>query len=348
MTGPGVSALGHRDAIRTFSGEHEEDVLAHKPILGKQASAAGKQAGAERWEMRMAGSGREPLTPELGVLGEILRLARVSAGATMRDVEEYSSGHISNVENRRVMPSRELVVLYVARFGCDRMRALSAYERAKSAASARRSGRSGGASSFVDEEVGPESDIDAIRRTYRVRDVETSYTLGAEGQVVEAVTIRSLTAVAPRVGLAVARFNYPTDPRPGVLDITAIAGCSILRRSESHTGAISAVLALEREVQRNEGPHTYAFRVSVRSQVPALPKIRYYASGRTQRCALRVKFHNGRPPAAVWWFRSASRAEVEYGDEVETNLLSGDDGHFYFADFYDLDTEHCGIAWRWA
>ncbi|MDA2813372.1 hypothetical protein O4J56_22190 [Nocardiopsis sp. RSe5-2] len=296
----------------------------------------------------MAGSAHEPNTPELGILGELLRAARTAAGATTRQVEGFSSGHVSNVENGRVMPSRQFILVYVNRFGCDRRRVMMAYRRAVDAGSARRRQRSNGlAKEASPESVTVESPFSHIRETYRTEEVETTYRIGDRGEIEEVVTIRTITAVAPQVFLAAARFTYPTDPNEGVLTVQAGAGCRKVRSEESPTGAVTSVFRLDRVLGPDSGPFAFSMRVKVASHAPAMPKVRYHTSTRTHRYSLRVQFSGRRLPQAVWWFREDSALDVEYGVPVEERFISGDGSGLYFQDFFDLDDEHCGIAWRW-
>ncbi|WP_017540275.1 helix-turn-helix domain-containing protein [Nocardiopsis halophila] len=296
----------------------------------------------------MAGSEHAPNTPELGILGDLLRAARNAAGATTRQVEGFSSGHVSNVENGRVMPSRKFVLLYVNRFGCDRRRVMVAYRRAVDAGRARRERRFHWETSEAEQDpVTKDSPIDHIRDTYRTEEVETTYRVGAQGQIEEVVTIRSISAAVPGVSLVVARFAYPTDPNQGVLSMRAGSGCSKVRTEESPTGAVTSVFSLDRELDPGDDPYVMSFRVKSATHVPAKPKVRYYASTRTHRCSVRVQFSEMRSPLAVWWFRAKTVVEVEYESPTEERFIDGDGGGLYFRDFFDLDDEYCGIAWRW-
>ncbi|MDA2803065.1 helix-turn-helix domain-containing protein [Nocardiopsis suaedae] len=299
----------------------------------------------------MAGSAHEPNSPELRILGELLRAARTAAGATTRQVEGFSSGHVSNVENGRVMPSRQFLLTYVTRFGCDRNRVMDAYQRAKVAASGRREAarNAQGVEGVWEVNLDATSSHADIRSAYRIRSTESSYLLGGRGEIKEITAIRTISPVSAEVSFVSVRYTYPTDPNPGVLSIQPEYGCSLVRCDESHMGSISAVLALEAPASVGGVDASVAYRIRVDSDIPAVPRIRHYASGQTLKCSVRVWFHESKIPVSAWSYRARSRVAADYVDYSadQASPLSSVTGGFIFSDFYDLDDEYCGVAWSW-
>ncbi|WP_460862787.1 hypothetical protein [Nocardiopsis coralliicola] len=290
----------------------------------------------------MARSERVPVSEAHSRLGQLLRAARASAGATTRDVAFYSSGHISNVENGHVMPSENLVYYYVENFGSDERAVRSALEAARQATRGRREQQRVRAL----RPVTPESEIADIRRGYRVVENDASFRIGPRGAVEQVDVIREIAARRPGTRFVVARYAYLNDMRPGVLRAAAGTGCSIARISQNALGYLVAILELDRPVGPEDGPVTYSYRVRVDSPEPVRPALRYHAHERLQRLSLRVQFAPEAAPGTVWWFSGARPFDVEEGAEAGERIPANEIG-FYHRRFRPEPGGYVGIAWEW-
>ncbi|WP_156184699.1 helix-turn-helix domain-containing protein [Allosalinactinospora lopnorensis] len=286
-------------------------------------------------------------------LGGLLRRARVSAGATTRDVALYSSGHISNVENGHVMPSPELVYYYVKEFGCDGRLAREALGKARRASEERRrtqrlvqrnQGLRGGA-----YQVTPDSPAGEIREGYEVRESEAYYRIDERGVITEVDVIRMIAAVQPGVTLIAVAHNYHRDTGTGVLSIEPGVGCRLAKLRETGFGYLSAVFRMDRELNPGDGElYSLCYRVRVRSSIPARPLLRYRARTGNARYALRVLFTPPTLPQEVWWFSERDVFATEAPAPPQSDrIFPANPSGFYFRDFKRIDDLHSGIAWRW-
>ncbi|WP_017627146.1 helix-turn-helix domain-containing protein [Nocardiopsis chromatogenes] len=293
----------------------------------------------------MAGSAHEPNTPELGILGELLRAARNAAGATTRQVPGFSSGHVSNAENGRVMPSRQFVLLYVNRFGCDRARVLSAYARAKAAGEARR--RGGGPRDVEPvEEVTAESPREEIASTYWIHEKESLYCIDDRGVIAEVHTVEMISAMAPNVSLFTRRFAYPTDPRRGVIRVEAGHGCAVERLQESGIGVVVAVFRLDHDIHPGEDGYRLGYSLRVDSAAEAVPRVSFGSTTGVGRVGFRLLYPRCRVPRTVHWFRGR-KSVVEFSEPDHRNEIIGSGGVFYSHDFMDVRDDVCGLQWAY-
>jgi hypothetical protein len=294
-------------------------------------------------------SNREPISEEHLHLGQQLRQYRRRAGATTRGVQGYTTGHISNVENGHVTPSRELVELYIQRFDADRGRVLDAFARMRAGTEQRRRDKR-----LVDRPpveavpvITEDSDFAEIRSGYQIREYEAYYSLDQAGVIRKVHAIRKIRANYPGISLSSARFNYPADSRAGVVSIQAGHGCTLARSESTNTGYTSAVLRLSREINpADEHAHWMSFITTVDSDVIALPVISYYARSMVTRYSIRLFFAESFQPQRIWRFRGMDRAVADARPR-ENQMLGYNPAGFYHWDFHNLHAEYVGIAWSW-
>lgn len=297
----------------------------------------------------MSGSNRQPHSDEHYRLGQALRAYRTAAGVTTRGIPEYSSGHISNVENGHVTPSREFIELYALRFGGEHGRLLDEFARLKSTTEQRRRAhRISTKPSMSDPPAITESsDSSVIRSAYQVRDYEIVYRLDAKGVIRETHAIRRIQAIYPGVSLASAMFNYPADTNPDAITLHAGTGCELARSESSTRGYLTAVLRLPRELHPSDDhPHSLSYSIKNTSQIAAHPVISYYGRPSVGRYAVRLCFTEPTLPGRVWRFRGSEPSIADATPRPEQYLEHSPAG-FYHWDFHNLDREHVGLAWSW-
>lgn len=297
----------------------------------------------------MAKSNREPMSEEHLRLGQMLRDHRQGANVTTREVQGYTTGHISNVENGHVTPSRELVELYIQRFDGDRGRLLDAFARMKAGTEQRRRDKrlAGKPAMETVPVITEESDFADIRAGYQIREYEAFYRVDESGVIREMHAIRKIRANYPGISLSSARFNYPADSRAGVVTIHAGHGCTLARSESTNTGYTSAVLRLTRELNpADEHAHWMSFSITVDSEVIALPVISYYARSLVTRYSIRMFFAESFQPRRIWRFRGMDRAVADARPR-DHQLLGYNSAGFYHWDFHNLNAEYVGLAWSW-
>ena len=288
-------------------------------------------------------SRRMPVSEAHLLLGKELRRVRQGAGKTTRDVAGYSSGHISNVENGHVMPSRELVNVYL-RFGGDAAKVLRSYEDVRLQGEQRaRDRRQREAQDAV--KITPDSPFEDIRAAYQIIEAEDLYVLNGSGVATTVTSLLRVRATHTDVRYVVGSYGYATDRRTGVISIDADVGCSVARTEEHETGVIDFVLELSREIEPSESdPFTLSFVAHTDTDKSIEPFLRSNTYAPLLRHALRVQFAPPALPTAIWWFRGAHHMETHMNQD---RLLKLSPAGFYFRDFYELRDEYWGLAWRW-
>jgi len=296
---------------------------------------------------------RAPISDAHARLGSALRVAREGAGLTTRQIPKedsrfYSSGHISQVEAGAVAASPELVSSYTD-IGGDGAELRSLHEQAlaatKDAGRLRRQGPHAEAAA-PPRDPHAVNDRREVQRHYVVVAHDARYVLAPSGAIGDLVCTVRIRAKASGVRLYHAGFSYPTDARPGVLTVESIAGGTVADVRESPTGAIAVYFLLDRDVNADEsGPYDLSFRVRVNSDVPAAPRLRYFADAGNEQLTMRVDLSAAGTPHAIWWFAAPDVVDAEHslpGQQLEP----GDDGG-YHRTFDRLVPGWCyGFAWR--
>lgn len=278
----------------------------------------------------------------------MLRAARERKGTTTRGIPEYTTGHISNVENGQVTPSRKFIDLYIERFGADRGKILDELDRLKSQMAQRRADRSGAAPTPAPEpvEITEDSDYELIRSSYEVRALEAYYVVDAAGVIRSMYTIRHLRALRPGVRYYAMRLSYPADSRSDVLRLDPGAGCELAQVRPTMTQYITPVLRLSRELNpEDDEAHCISMSISTSSDVRALPFVYSYGNQGMARASIRLLFAAESAPREVWWFRGTERFAADATPQPHHHLTRNPAG-FYHWDFFDLDREYVGLAWR--
>lgn len=296
---------------------------------------------------------RAPISDAHARLGSALRAAREGAGLTTRQIPKdasrcYSSGHISLVEAGAVAASPELVTSYTD-IGGNGAELRSLHEQALTATrDAGRLRRQGPLETVAAPPQDPRTvqDRREVQRHYIVVAHDARYAFAPSGAIVDLVCTVRVRAKASGVRLYHAGFAYPTDPRPGVLTVEAISGGTVADVRESPTGAIAVYFRLDREVNADEpAPYDLSFRVRVASDVPAAPRLRYFADAGNEQLTMHVDLSAVGSPQAIWWFAAADVVDAEQCPPGQ--LLEPEDGGGYRHTFDRLVPGWCyGFAWR--
>lgn len=287
-------------------------------------------------------------------LGTALRLARVTARLTTRQIPKdgtkfYSSGHISLVEAGAVAASPELVDAYVDAGGDGtELRALheQALAATRDAGRVRRQGRPAQVATRPPREASAVRDRREVQQHYVVVAQDASYTFSPSRAIRELVCTVRIRAKVSGVCLYHAGFAYPTDQRPGVLAVETISGGALAEVRESPSGAIAVYFRLDHDLDPGDPqPHDLSFRVGVNSDVPAAPRLRYFADAGNEQLSIRVDMSAAGTPGSLWWFAAPDVVDAEHADS-RRRLVPHDGG--YHRTFERMVPGWCyGFAWTW-
>jgi transcriptional regulator with XRE-family HTH domain len=303
-----------------------------------------------------AGSSMRPISEAHLRLGRALRQAREASGCSTRQVPRlnlehpyFSSGHISLVEHGRTAPSPELIDAYVglAANGAE-LRAL--YEQMLAASQESNRRRRG--DDLPDDRLPPQhlnevSDRHDVQRHYIVETSQAHYVFDERGAVKEVNTTVSIRARTAGVRLYYTAYTYQADQRPGVLDVEAGVGCTLVGTRESASGALQSFFQLE-EMLSPADPEAYSlsFRIFVKSIIPCLPRLRYYAAAGNQTMILRAQFVPPAYPSRIWWFGVSDPIDAEYPQPISEFETQGPGDYYHVFD--RLIPGWCyGFGWSW-
>lgn len=282
-------------------------------------------------------------------LGAELRATRVNAGRSTRQVDRFSTGHVSRVDNGHVLPSRAFIATYVA-MGGSPGRLFSLWDRARQVADRRQlmppTGSTEDHRDLVEGLNDPHADPYLLRRGYTVESIEDTYIVGAVREPARnehRVIIRATMAGAQYFPF---RHAYEEDPRPGVSVVTPGPGCTLPVVEEGPSGTIYAVLAFDSSTTDATGANDLSWTITMMSAVPVRPQVIGGASAPIPHVITRVWFTPPALPSSVWWFRDF---DTNAGTMRPTpdRVLAPDKDHCYSCELHDLDREWWGLAWTW-
>ena len=280
-------------------------------------------------------------------LGQLLRATRINAKKTMREVG-YSSGHISNVENGRVVPSVELIDVYIG-MGGDPGQLRAALSEVKDEIEARRRNHRGKSpvNAACSKKITLESPVDEIASSYRTNCAEHFYRVDERGVIRESTAIVTVTPHQRDAIFYSCYQDYISDQRPGVLRVEGGMGCEVAKIEQGQGSLI--VLYLDRsKAMTCDGSNsfTFSYKVTVGSNVRAAPLLRWGATRDCDRYSVRVQFSPACLPKNIRWFRGMRRDEHKLPPQSNQFLPDSPSG-FYFWDFHDMRHENSGLAWEW-
>jgi transcriptional regulator with XRE-family HTH domain len=282
------------------------------------------------------------MTEDRIALGAELKRIRQAAGLTTRQVVGVSSGHISNVETGRVLPSEKLLRIYASLGG--RYAHLSGL-----LAKAKRPTTTG---SRDDAELGAKladllTDPYLLRGGYFLESIEDSYYIGPNREPQRNVHRAAIRPTNPSTRYFPFRHSYEQDPRPGVCTITPADGCSIAHLEESDTGTIYAVLEFDPDQADELGRCTLSWIITLTSDVPVQTRMESGTRTRIPQAIQRIQFTPPALPAKVWRYRGFD-AQIAGMNPKPDNTLELNPAHLYVHELINAHQEWWGLAWAWA
>jgi len=270
-------------------------------------------------------TGRPPLTNAHAKLGEELRALRHNAGRTLRDLDRYTPGHLSNVENGYVTASKELVGYYARQLNGNHAKLQALYEAVLVASDRRRSAMRNrqAATYLVGDQFDRHSAAD-IRQRYYIDLSEITYLYNGRGlhQVKQRCLVRAREDAVDVVHFA---HFYRPDPRPGVFTLESTENCIPQVLTESRRGAVELLLRPDPPLVRGQDPVELAYSLTVDSDRPADPMLAYEVGARHGHLTVRAMFSHASAPAEIWYFEERNEAFI-HRDPPLGNLLSIDSG----------------------
>lgn len=296
------------------------------------------------------GSSRAPKSSAAVVLGTKLRDIRRAAGKTTYEIQRvdgnfYGSGTISSIEGGYAVPSEAVITAYGA-LGGNYAELVVLLRKARQVPT----GYTPETAEIRDFEQALQdvhADPNILRLGYDMEMVESSDYFNqyrVPGRIIHKV---SLHARSPRTRFFVFRYGYEYDLRPGVASVQAGLGCSIALLTESKGGVLYTVLEFDSGVTNNFGLCSFSWAIAVQSEQPASAKTEAVSSHPIKHLNKQVSFDAAATPAKIWWLRG--RDPLTFGlDPAPHQILKTNSAHHYFKDFYDVEAERCGLAWKWA
>lgn len=327
--------------------------LVNEKVLVSKRGAAIKQSRKQRKRGKQAvpeqRSNRIPKGQAAVVLGAKLRSIRRAAGKTTYQIQRadgnfYGSGTISNIEGGYSVPSEAIITAYMA-LGGNYAELMDMLRKAREAP-AGYTPEATEAREFEQVLQDVHADPNLLRLGYDVEMVE-DHDYFNEHRVPGRSTHRvSLHTRSPRTRFFVFRFGYEEDLRPGVVSVQAGTGCNIALLEESEAGVLYTVLEFDPNATDAFGLCTFSWAITVRSDQPGLPKTDTVSIRPIKHVIRQVGFAAAATPTMVWWFRG--RDPFVYGLDPEPDqMLQINLANYYFKDFYDVEAEQCGLAWKW-
>jgi hypothetical protein len=185
-----------------------------------------------------------------------------------------------------------------------------------------------------------------VQQHYVVIAQNAWYCFASSKAISDVVCTVRIRAKAPGVRLYHAGFSYPTDQRQGVLAVEPIHGGTVADLRESPTGALAVYLLLDRDVDPGDpAPYVVSFRITVNSNVPAAPRLRYFADVGNEQLTMSADLSAAGIPQTIWWFAASDVVDAEH--YLPERQLEPDDGVYGMA-FDRLVPGWCyGFAWAW-
>ncbi len=296
-------------------------------------------------------SKRPPLSEAHARLGEELQRLREGAGVKNRDIPGFSTGQVSNVESGCTAPSRDFVDTYIRLFG-EGARIEALYEQMRRTAERKKQEQLRSRRSNAREPSRPPQSLDEVStredvmKHIAVEAHEAYCILGSAGAIEEMWSVISIRAKSPSVRLYYAGHFYDADPRPGVLELSAVAGASLAGVRESEVGALKSYFLLDRPLEPDEPePYVFSYRVRVRSAKRAQSQLAFYSLPGTLRMTLRAQFTAPSKPQKLWWVAAPNMVNLEHEPDHELLPLEDD---VYYREFGRLVPNWCyGFSWLW-
>jgi hypothetical protein len=290
---------------------------------------------------------RVSLNEDYALLGAELRRIREAAGKKTHEIPQgkghsYTRGHVSNVEGGYTAPSEEFIRAYVG-FGGRYDELMTLLDRAK------RPQRSSEDEMDVVELqlLDPRSNPYTLRRGYAVDLQEDIAHLDGNGVPVKNLYTAVVRPLSSNAKYFIFRYGHEEDKRRGVASVLAGSGCSIALLEEDDFGTIYVVLEFEPSKADDLGRCRLSWSIEVDSVVPTRPFDAVHTKSRMGHIIKRVQFTAPALPERVSWFRDVDPFAAQL-DPSSEQLLELNPQNFYVHEFFNVENEACGLAWRWS
>jgi len=295
------------------------------------------------------GSNRAPKSPAAVMLGTKLRDIRRAAGKTTYEIQRvdgnfYGSGTISSIEGGYSVPSEAIIAAYVG-LGGNYAELMTLLRKARQAPTGHTPGMTE-VREFEQALQDVHADPNILRLGYDVEMVESSDYFNKHRVPSRSIYKVSLHTRSPRTHFFVFRFGYEYDLQPGVTSVQAGTSCDIALLVESEAGVLYTVLEFDPVITNGFGLCSFSWTITVQSDQPSPPYTDAASSSPIKYLNKQVSFDSAVAPTEIWWFRG--RDALTYGlDPASHQILKANPAHHYFKDFYDIEDELCGLAWKW-
>jgi transcriptional regulator with XRE-family HTH domain len=291
-------------------------------------------------------SRRKPLSEAYARLGSELKRIRKAANKTTREIQKpdgswYQSGSISNVEGGYSQPSVDLIKAY-ARLGGRYVDLMTMLEQAKKPT--RETSLPG--DEFEEQLLNLHADPYILRRGYAVDLEEDTAYIGPRWAATRNVHTVSIRPLSPHTRYFVFRYGYDEDPRRGVALPQAGSGCEIALVEEDDDGTIYVVIEFMNERRDQFGRCNFSWAINIMSDAPADPLYAVHTRALMAHVVQRVQFEPPALPEKIWWFRGSDPFQ-ETTQPSQRHIFDLNPTNFYFHEFYDVEREQCGLAWKW-
>ncbi|HEV2638163.1 MAG TPA: helix-turn-helix transcriptional regulator [Actinocrinis sp.] len=279
------------------------------------------------------GSKHPPKSETLQRLGVALREVRKARGLSQRELagDQYSGGHLSQVENGLVVPSTALLEHYASACGGNyaylelmlrEVLATSEHRRRERRASER------GEVLYVPNAHDLYEEHDPFR-LYSIASIESFISYDRHGIPTELRLLLSIRAKAYGLDRYYFGMGCHGDYRRGVVSLEGGPGCTIGHFDESDKGVHLGYFQLDRELSPSDSePYSFSFHVDYRTHVRSDWPIMSQPRTDTARYVLTTQFTPPSIPKRVWWFDTATAVETE-DDPRDDQIFRRDDSGFY-------------------
>lgn len=295
------------------------------------------------------GSNRAPKSPAAVMLGAKLRGIRRAAGKTTYEIQRadgkfYGSGTISSIEGGYSVPSEAIISAYVGLSG--NYTELMALLRKTRQVPTGYTTETTEVWEFEQALQDVHADPNILRLGYDVEMAESSDYFNEQRVPSRIIHRVSLHPRSPRTRFFVFRYGYEYDLSPGVASVQAGIGCSIALLAESEVGILYTALGFDPSVTNDFGLCSFSGAITVQSDQPSPPKTEVVSDRPIKHLNKQVDFDAAATPAEIWWFRGRDPFASDL-DPTPDQMLKTNPAHHYFKDFYNMEAELCGLAWKW-
>ncbi|HJQ08039.1 MAG TPA: hypothetical protein VJ836_01000 [Candidatus Saccharimonadales bacterium] len=249
------------------------------------------------------------------------------------------------MEGGYTQPSPELIKVY-ARLGGSYTDLMALLDKAKRTAQPAARTEFAQDDEFDRQLLDLRSEPLLLRRGYVVDLQEDTVHLDSNGAPNRNVYRTSVRPLSPNARYFVFRYGHENDPRRGVASAQAGAACEIELTEENDEGVVYVVINFGNGKLDEFGRYTFTWVINIASSEPSQPYYAVHTRSQIRHLITRVQFEPPALPNSMWWFRGTDPFENRMEPAVD-HVLDLNPTNFYLREFYDVNTELCGLAWRW-